>query len=130
VEFFLVYVSKVEILVQTIFPIYVQYRLEASVVIHLKQSFAELIQTALTARFGRTPSAAFVANQVNRRLSPEQGISGETARRWLRGLTMPTYIHLRALAAWLEIDFGKILRDSASVEALPPPMQLGNEVAV
>ena len=98
--------------------------------IHLKKDFAELIQIALTARFGKIPSAAFVANQVNRRLSLEQGISGETARRWLRGLTMPTYIHLRALAAWLEIDFGKILRDSASVEALPPPMQLGNEVAV
>jgi transcriptional regulator with XRE-family HTH domain len=89
----------------------------------LKQGFAELVQSALLARFGRLPSAAFIARQVNRKLGEKQGISGETVRRWLRGLAMPTYTHLGALAAWLEIDFGQVLKFSLPGDASPPPIQ-------
>ena len=87
----------------------------------LKQGFAELVQSALLARFGRLPSAAFIARQVNRKLGEKQGISGETVRRWLRGLAMPTYAHLGALAAWLEIDFGQVLRFSLPSDTSSPP---------
>jgi transcriptional regulator with XRE-family HTH domain len=87
----------------------------------LKQGFAELVQSALLARFGRLPSAAFIARQVNRKLGEKQGISGETVRRWLRGLAMPTYTHLGALAAWLEIDFGQVLKFSLPGDASSPP---------
>jgi transcriptional regulator with XRE-family HTH domain len=86
----------------------------------LKQSFAELVQSALLARFGRLPSAAFIARQVNRRLGEKQGISGETVRRWLRGLAMPKYAHLGALAAWLDIDFRQVLKFSLPGDASPP----------
>jgi transcriptional regulator with XRE-family HTH domain len=95
--------------------------LEAFAMMNLKQSFAELVRSALLARFGRIPSANFIALQVSRRLGEQQGISGETARRWLRGLAMPKYAHLGALAAWLEIDFGKMLRVMTSPDASPPP---------
>lgn len=88
----------------------------------LNQTFAELIQAALKARFGRIPSASFIALQVNRRLGERQGVSGESARRWLRGLAMPKYAHLGALTAWLEIDLGKVLRVAASPNASSPPI--------
>jgi hypothetical protein len=59
--------------------------LEQLVTVTLNETFVEVIQAALKARFGRIPSASFIALQVNRRLGERQGVSGESARRWLRG---------------------------------------------
>ena len=88
----------------------------------LNETFVEVIQAALKARFGRIPSASFIALQVNRRLGERQGVSGESARRWLRGLAMPKYVHLGALTAWLEIDLGEVLRVAAYPNASSPPI--------
>lgn len=70
--------------------------------------FGEALRTVLRRRYGRLPSAAFVTNQFNRRITGVNGVSGETIRRWIRGMSMPRYDHLEVLGEWLEMDFQEL----------------------
>lgn len=53
------------------------------------------------------PSAAVLARDFNFRSSHTQPISAETARRWIRGLSMPEMERLTVLIDWLgmRVDF-------------------------
>lgn len=56
------------------------------------------------------PSAAVVARDFNFRSPQLSPISQETARRWIRGLSVPEIERLSILATWLKIDVKEIFQ--------------------
>jgi hypothetical protein len=70
--------------------------------------FSDSLREGLRKRYGRLPSAAFVAIHFNRNNKVEKPISQETARRWMRGDSMPSYKHFYTLALWLALDISKL----------------------
>lgn len=69
--------------------------------------FSKALRERLKEKYGRLPSAAFVAIHFNSRSKEHKEISQETARRWMRGVSMPSYLHLNTLNMWLKLDLGK-----------------------
>jgi hypothetical protein len=70
----------------------------------------------LKKRFGKVVSAQRFADQYNLNAYGTTAISRETARRWIRGKTIPDYGHLVALIHWLEIDPKEFLGGACQVE--------------
>jgi hypothetical protein len=91
--------------------------------IRIEVEFAKHFQQALRKRFGRLPSAAYVALRFNRQLENGDSVSDETVRRWMRGCSMPTYRHLQSLCAWLELDVNSLIHPEKS---LPYPPHVTN----
>jgi transcriptional regulator with XRE-family HTH domain len=87
----------------------------------MQDRFSSGLREALRAKYGRLPSAAFVAIQFNRQLNSRNGVSQESVRRWLRGLAMPSYCHLETLTLWLKLDLGQLLGSFASAEQITYP---------
>jgi len=77
--------------------------------VKVEERFASNFIEVLKARYGRVPSAAFVAIQFNRHNEGGKGISQESVRRWLRGLSMPSYQNLQVLALWLKVKVGVLV---------------------
>ncbi|MEY3668885.1 MAG: hypothetical protein RL258_280 [Pseudomonadota bacterium] len=75
----------------------------------VKENFSALLRSSLKARYGRLPSAAVLAREFNLRAYDTTPISGESARRWLRGVCLPEEERLRILVNWLDLDFNKAL---------------------
>ena len=75
----------------------------------IEERFGHQLRMALMRRYGRVPSAAFVASQFNRLVTTSNGVSGESVRRWIRGVSIPRYEHLSVLTDWLGLDFQEIL---------------------
>ncbi|MFN4986987.1 MAG: hypothetical protein ACK5FO_01790 [Burkholderiales bacterium] len=71
------------------------------------KSFAVVLRDALRKKYGRIPSAAFLAIHFNRCFPEGAPVSQETTRKWMRGISMPSYPHLRALMIWLTLDARK-----------------------
>jgi len=86
-------------------------------------SFSTFFREGLRKKYGRLPSAAFVAIQFNRHLDGGKPVSHETVRRWMRGIPMPTYSHLQVLAVWLALDINKLVADHGSVNLYRSPTQ-------
>jgi transcriptional regulator with XRE-family HTH domain len=88
------------------------------------ETFSYELREKLKIKYRRLPSAAFVANQFNRHNEREKGISQESARRWLRGESMPNHQNLQVLGLWLglkvEISFVKSVSNNFSAEADGP----------
>ena len=83
------------------------------------EAFSTQLRERLRKKYGRLPSAAFVAIHFNRQNSLEKPISQETARRWMRGVSMPSYQHLFALSMWLAFDVNQIVVGGALKPAGP-----------
>jgi hypothetical protein len=66
-------------------------------------AFSAELRNVLREKYGRVPSASFIAIHFSRH-SNEISVSHETARRWLRGISMPSYTQLRVLILWLNLD--------------------------
>ena len=81
----------------------------------MTSSFSSFFREGLRQKYGRLPSAAFVAIQFSRQLDGGKSVSHETVRRWMRGISMPTYSHLQVLAVWLVLDINKLVADHGSV---------------
>jgi hypothetical protein len=76
----------------------------------IKENFASHLRTSLKAQYkGRLPSAAILARDFNLRSYDTPPISGESARRWLRGICLPEEDRLRVLVNWLNLDFNRVL---------------------
>ena len=67
-------------------------------------SFSAELRESLHNKYGRVPSAAFLAVHFNRYFSEGTPVSQETTRKWIRGVSMPSYIHLKVLIVWLTLD--------------------------
>jgi hypothetical protein len=66
--------------------------------------FERALRTGIARKLGRQVSAQRFADQFNLRANGTDTISRETARKWIRGTTIPDYERLAVLIQWLEID--------------------------
>lgn len=76
----------------------------------IKENFSALLRDSLRSQFGRIPSAAVFAREFNLRAYDTSPISQESARRWLRGVSLPEEARLRVLVNWLHLNFNDALR--------------------
>jgi hypothetical protein len=84
--------------------------------LRIEEYFASEFRNSLRKRYGKIPSASFIAIQFNRRVT-ENGITQESARRWVRGLSMPSYSHLQVIIVWLDLSIETIF---GSEHTAPP----------
>ena len=73
--------------------------------------FSSEFRNALMQRYGRLPSAPFVAREFNLRHRGGRGISSESVRRWLQGDCLPQINRLQTLAGWLGLRVDHIFLD-------------------
>ena len=66
--------------------------------------FERVLRTGIARKLGRKISAQRFADQYNLRAYGTDTISRETARKWIRGTTIPEYERLAVLVQWLELD--------------------------
>lgn len=88
----------------------------------IKENFSALLRDSLRSRFGRIPSAAVVAREFNLRAYDTSPISQESARRWLRGVSLPEEERLRVLVNWLNLDFNEALKPRLQPYGGRPPV--------
>jgi hypothetical protein len=66
--------------------------------------FAEILNRALINKYKKVPSGAFLSNQFNLRAEGTTTITAETARKWVKGLSVPEIDRFKVLINWLELD--------------------------
>jgi hypothetical protein len=73
----------------------------------MKAAFSKELMRCLLDKYGRMPSAAVLARDFNFRSGDLSPITAETARRWIRGMSMPEMERLKLLIEWLamRVDF-------------------------
>lgn len=68
-----------------------------------KSRFSIALNRQLIEYYGRIPSASILARDFNLRAKNSSPITAETARRWIRGLSLPDIDKLATLSNWLNI---------------------------
>jgi PAS domain-containing protein len=81
--------------------------------------FAKALRLGLLKKFGKVPSTSEIAERFNQQAIGTKGISRETVRRWLRGLSYPETDRLQLLLDWLELNPADILIDSRTQKPSP-----------
>jgi hypothetical protein len=76
---------------------------------NFKDQFATALREALKAKYGRLPSTSFIAMHFNIRVA-SNGVSGETVRRWIRGVSLPRCTHMDVLVEWLGLDMDRVIK--------------------
>lgn len=66
--------------------------------------FSICLNEALLRKYGKVPSATFLANQFNLRAIGTTTITREAARKWLNGLAIPEMSRLQVLVNWLGMN--------------------------
>ena len=66
--------------------------------------FSELLNQCLIKKYKKAPSANFVANQFNFRANGTTTITAETARKWMRGISVPEIDRFIVLIHWLGFE--------------------------
>ena len=59
------------------------------------------------------PSGYFLANQFNLRAEGTTTITAETARKWIKGLSVPEIDRFKVLIKWLEFDVDDLFNTKA-----------------
>jgi hypothetical protein len=70
----------------------------------MKLAFSKELSRCLIEYYGRMPSASVLSRDFNLRANEEAAISQETARRWIRSLSLPEIERLKILVEWLGLD--------------------------
>jgi len=70
----------------------------------MKLAFSKELSRRLIEYYGRMPSASVVSRDFNLRANDVSAISQETARRWMRSLSLPEIERLQVLVEWLSLD--------------------------
>jgi hypothetical protein len=70
----------------------------------MKLAFSKELSRRLIEYYGRMPSASVVSRDFNLRAKDVSAISQETARRWMRSLSLPEIERLQVLVEWLGLD--------------------------
>lgn len=85
----------------------------------VKKRFSRALNAALIDKFGGRMSAASVAREFS--LLPEcpRPISGETARKWLKGIGFPDLDNLVLLCNWLDLDLSMIFKKNGAFAVRP-----------
>jgi hypothetical protein len=81
------------------------------------ERFGETLRQSLKRKYGKLPSAGFVAREFNLRCTNTHTITNETARRWMRGCTLPDYSRLEVFGKWLEIDYNLVFANQGGSDA-------------
>lgn len=88
------------------------------------QRFMAAFNAGLFKKYALIPSNSFVAAQFNLRAHGTTAVSRETARKWLKGLALPSPSHLLTIIKWLQlnpIDFlVEIIAEGEGGVTLPP----------
>jgi len=90
----------------------------------MKLAFSKELSRRLIEYYGRMPSASVVSRDFNLRAHEDSAISQETARRWMRSLSLPEIERLQVLVEWLGIDMAFLSKRPTEKEAEP---YLGSE---
>ena len=94
----------------------------------IKNRFSTSLNQQLLSYYRRIPSASILARDFNSRahgiMNP---ISQETARRWIRGLSMPEMDKLQILIQWLEINIDLNLHDIESLRTESSRKEVGRK---
>ena len=95
--------------------------------------FATALNQALHEKFGEIPSTSQFAGMFNALTRPEDYITRETARKWLKGLAYPEVSRLHVLTQWLGISPTDILaakqpeKASAATKGVAMPVRLAQQ---
>ena len=82
----------------------------------MKEQFAKTLSRHLLDYYGRIPSASVLARDFNLRAAGGVAhISPETARRWIRGLSMPEMEKLQVIVDWLHLEVGFLANAAPSL---------------
>ena len=79
----------------------------------MKLDFSKELSRRLIEHYERMPSAAVVSRDFNLRVKDASAISQETARRWIRGLSLPEIERFQVLAEWLSLDMSFLTNRSS-----------------
>lgn len=82
----------------------------------IKDNFSAKLRACLEDRYGKIPSASVVARDFNLRAYGSSTISQESARRWIKGMSLPEEDRLRVLVNWLKLDFNEVLRNDNNLK--------------
>ena len=82
--------------------------------IAIKDTFSRSLRNCLHKHYGRVPTAAVIAKDFNLRAYGVDPITQESARRWIRGISIPEEDRLKILIEWLSLDFNEILRSNGN----------------
>jgi len=94
----------------------------------IKDSFSAHLRECLKQRYGKIPSAAVVARDFNLRAYGTSPISQESARRWIRGVSLPEEDRLRVLVNWLNLDFNHVLKNPGIHRIIHPNHEQAQEM--
>lgn len=86
--------------------------------------FAALLNKYLIRKYKTIPSASFFANQFNLRAKGTTTISTETARKWIRGISVPEIDRFVVLIDWLGFHPGELFGFENNAEKLPDMNEL------
>lgn len=79
--------------------------------------FSKAFTEGLYKKFSKVPSTSMIADAFNQQAIGVKGISRETARRWLRGISYPETDRLQLLVDWLELNPADILIDKRALHS-------------
>ncbi len=77
--------------------------------IEIKDVFSRSLRACLHKHYGKVPTASIIARDFNLRAYDIEPITQESARRWIRGLSIPEEDRLKVLIEWLKLDFNDVL---------------------
>lgn len=84
---------------------------------NIKNRFSIVLNQQLLSYYRRIPSASILARDFNSRASGTiNPITQETARRWIRGLSMPEMDKLQILIQWLDLQIDLNSTDAENKE--------------
>jgi hypothetical protein len=74
-----------------------------------KEAFKTELLRSIQNKYGRIPSAQFLADEFNKRVRGSEAISREALRKWLRGESIPSLDKIKVLRGWLCLDLDGFL---------------------
>lgn len=81
----------------------------------MKAVFSKLLCLELVRHYGRMPSASVVARDFNLRCTQDvKPITNETARRWIKGISIPELMRLNVLSNWIGLDIGNLQKNNSA----------------
>lgn len=81
----------------------------------MKAVFSKLLCLELVRHYGRMPSASVVARDFNLRCTQNvKPITNETARRWIKGISIPELMRLNVLSNWIGLDIGNLQKNNSA----------------
>ncbi len=89
----------------------------------------ESFKDGLFEKYALIPTNSFVATQFNLRAHGTTVVSRETARKWLKGLALPSPSHLITIIKWLKINPSDFLAEMM-VEETASSLSMQNEINI